>query len=78
MERLLCRQYDLREPHVCPTQSTVLINLSYTSEVKCIAVNPTRPHYVAVGADDCFVRLYDRRMVQTTPYKVGIAAKAFV
>lgn len=66
------RQYDMREPHECTSQSTVFADLSYTSEVKCIAVNPTKPNYVAVGADDCFVRLYDRRMVKASPYRVTI------
>jgi WD and tetratricopeptide repeat-containing protein 1 len=57
-------QYDMREPHECPTQSKVLINLCQKSEIKCVAVNPTKPHYIAVGANDCFVRLYDRRMIK--------------
>ncbi|CAG9857312.1 unnamed protein product [Phyllotreta striolata] len=61
-------QYDLREPHECsPSQTKVLIDLCYNfGEVKCIAINPTKPHYMAVGANDCFVRLYDRRMLK--PY----------
>lgn len=54
----------MREPHECPTQSKVLIDLSFKSEIKCIAVNPTKPHYIAIGVNDCFVRLYDRRMIK--------------
>ncbi|XP_970829.1 WD and tetratricopeptide repeats protein 1 isoform X1 [Tribolium castaneum] len=59
-------QYDLREPHECPTQSKVLVDLSFKSEIKCIAVNPTKSHYIAIGANDCFVRLYDRRMIKVS------------
>lgn len=70
---VIFRQYDMREPHVCSLQSTLLINLSYAYEIKCIAVNPVKPHYIAVGCDDCFVRLYDRRMVRTIPYKTYVS-----
>lgn len=62
-------QYDMREPHECISKSKVFIDLSYTSEVKCIAVNPVRPYLIAIGANDCFIRLFDRRMVKTTTYK---------
>lgn len=56
----------MREPHECPTQSKVLINLSAKSEIKCVAVNPTQSHYLAIGANDCFVRMYDRRMIKVS------------
>lgn len=62
----------MRESHECTIKSKVFIDLSYTSELKCIAVNPTKPQYIAVGANDCYVRLYDRRMVKTTNYRVNI------
>lgn len=60
-------QYDLRERHECsPNHTKVLVDLSkYCGEVKCIAVNPTKPYYIAIGANDCFVRMYDRRMLKT-------------
>ncbi|XP_074033231.1 WD and tetratricopeptide repeats protein 1 isoform X2 [Leptinotarsa decemlineata] len=59
-------QYDLREPHECTmTNTKVLLDLSSNfGEVKCIAVNPTKPHYIAVGVNDCYIRLYDRRMLK--------------
>ncbi|CAG2161831.1 unnamed protein product [Oppiella nova] len=64
----LVLQYDLRERHRCSSVSNnVLINLmdynGPNAEVKCIAVNPMRPELIAVGANDPFVRLYDRRMI---------------
>ncbi|KAF5281774.1 hypothetical protein FQA39_LY17693 [Lamprigera yunnana] len=62
-------QYDIREPHECMSKSKVFVDLSYTSEVKCIAVNPVRPYLIAIGANDCFIRLFDRRMVKTTTYR---------
>ncbi|KAJ8918994.1 hypothetical protein NQ315_016898 [Exocentrus adspersus] len=60
-------QYDLREPHECTqSQAKVLVDLSSNfGEVKCIAVNPTKPYYLAVGANDCYIRMYDRRMLKT-------------
>lgn len=60
----LAIQYDLREPHECNKKNKVFIDLSSTSYLKCIAVNPVRPHLVAIGANDVFVRLYDRRMMK--------------
>ncbi|KAB0795042.1 hypothetical protein PPYR_04829 [Photinus pyralis] len=65
-------QYDMREPHECAsTKSKVFVDLSYTSEVKCIAVNPVRSHLIAIGANDCFIRLFDRRMVKTSTYRIN-------
>lgn len=65
----LVLQFDMREPHECMVKSKVFLDLSYTNEFKCIAVNPTRPHYIAIGANDCFVRYYDRRMVKLSKYR---------
>ncbi|CAH1955481.1 unnamed protein product [Acanthoscelides obtectus] len=59
-------QYDLREKHECSNSALrVLIDLSDNfGEAKCIAVNPTKPYYLAVGANDCYVRMYDRRKLK--------------
>ncbi|KAK9874970.1 hypothetical protein WA026_005786 [Henosepilachna vigintioctopunctata] len=62
----LVLQYDMRERHECRTRSKVFVDLSYSTEIKCIQVNPTNPNYIAVGANDCFVRLYDRRKVKVS------------
>ncbi|CAG2110116.1 unnamed protein product [Medioppia subpectinata] len=64
----LVLQFDLREKHRCSSVSNnVLINLmdynGPNAEVKCIAINPIRSELIAVGANDAFVRLYDRRMI---------------
>lgn len=45
-------------------------------EAKCLAVNQRRPEYVAVGANDVFARLYDRRMINLE--KVCILAGFFL
>lgn len=45
--------------------------MGWSAEAKCLAVNPTRPHLLAVGANDCYVRLYDRRMVKVSPYRAN-------
>ncbi|KAG9510632.1 WD and tetratricopeptide repeats protein 1 [Fragariocoptes setiger] len=61
-------QFDLRQPHVCSTSSpsNILISLEgdiQNIEAKCIAVNPVRTELLAVGSNDPFVRLYDRRYI---------------
>lgn len=61
-------QHDLRTPHTCRSNdANVLINLrnhiNDIPEVKCITINPHRPEQMAIGANDCYARLYDRRMM---------------
>ncbi|KAL0275580.1 UNVERIFIED_CONTAM: hypothetical protein PYX00_003392 [Menopon gallinae] len=62
-------EFDLRAPHSCSTQTNnVLINfaphLGRFAEAKCLAINPRRPELLAVGANDPYIRLYDRRMIR--------------
>ncbi|KAI8740901.1 WD and tetratricopeptide repeats protein 1 [Biomphalaria glabrata] len=61
-------QFDLR----CTSTTTsapnnILINLNahmgQFAEAKCLAINPLRPEMLAVGANDPYVRMYDRRML---------------
>ncbi|KAH9500217.1 WD and tetratricopeptide repeats containing protein [Bulinus truncatus] len=61
-------QFDLR----CTSTTTsapnnILINLNahmgQFAEAKCLAINPLRPEMLAVGANDPYVRVYDRRML---------------
>lgn len=64
----LVLQYDLRQPHQCSVaKNNVLINLTnhmgQIAEAKCIAINQFRPELLAVGANDAYVRLFDRRMI---------------
>lgn len=61
-------QFDLRCPESNPSlSSNILINLNAHmgdyAEAKCLAVNPLRPELMAVGANDPYVRVYDRRML---------------
>lgn len=60
------RQWDIREKWT-QDNSNVLVNLVHQvgagAEVKCITVCPSRTELIAVGANDPYVRLYDRRMV---------------
>lgn len=64
-------QLDHREKHVCRSADNrvSLINLTAyidaNAEAKCIAVNPVRTEYIAVGANDPYARIYDRRMLKT-------------
>ncbi|XP_059485390.1 WD and tetratricopeptide repeats protein 1 [Neocloeon triangulifer] len=72
-------QFDLRQAHQCNTETSasILVNLNNHmgagAEAKCLAINPTRPELLAVGANDPFARLYDRRMITTTtvPFQSG-------
>lgn len=61
----------MREHHKCNRNGKVLVDLSYTNELKCIAVNPMEPNYFAIGANDPFVRLFDRRLIKNRRYKVN-------
>ena len=65
------RQLDLRAKHRCRPGGgggSVLVNLQTQcgpgSEAKCVSVCPSRPDLLAVGANDPYVRVYDRRMVR--------------
>lgn len=59
----------MRAPELCKTDrpQNVLINLNEHvgphAEAKCLSINPVRPELLAVGANDPYVRLYDRRML---------------
>ncbi|XP_044738260.1 WD and tetratricopeptide repeats protein 1-like isoform X3 [Chrysoperla carnea] len=52
---------------------TVLIDLcrhaGWHAEAKCISVNAVKPHLIAVGANDSYARLYDRRMIKTSIFR---------
>ncbi|KOC65400.1 WD and tetratricopeptide repeats protein 1 [Habropoda laboriosa] len=66
----LILQYDIRAPHNCKTNecNSVLVNLvnhmGRCAEGKCISVNPKKPELIAVGANDAYIRMYDRRMIK--------------
>ena len=52
----------------------VLINLNGAigkrAEAKCVSSHPTRTELLAVGANDPFVRIYDRRMIRPQPVRM--------
>ncbi|XP_053966712.1 WD and tetratricopeptide repeats protein 1 [Anastrepha ludens] len=62
-------QLDTREQHRCGAEENRvrLINLTTyvdtNTEAKCLAVNPRRTELLAVGANDPYARIYDRRML---------------
>lgn len=63
-------QLDRREHHTCRSMENQVCLIYLRSEIdenteaKCIAVNPIRTEYIAVGANDPYARLYDRRMLK--------------
>lgn len=75
-------QIDLREPHVCHSDDKILLidlkNHQEYVEAKCIAVNPRRPEFLAVGGSDAFARVYDRRMIKLMAIGSGSASDNLV
>ncbi|CAG5126463.1 unnamed protein product [Candidula unifasciata] len=68
-------QFDLRcTSTTTTTPNNVLINLNahmgQFAEAKCLAINPLRPEMLAVGANDPYVRVYDRRMLSCTSMRI--------
>lgn len=39
------------------------------AEAKCVTVNPRRPEQLAVGANDAYARVFDRRMIKLMQVK---------
>lgn len=39
------------------------------TEAKCLSINPCRSELLAVGANEAFVRIYDRRMIKPQPVR---------
>ena len=68
------RETDIRAP---PTETSVLVNLTSVlgrkAEAKCLSVNSRRPEQIAVGANDPFVRVFDRRKLKAKLIEVGRA-----
>ncbi|XP_022183506.1 WD and tetratricopeptide repeats protein 1-like isoform X2 [Myzus persicae] len=64
-------QHDMRMSHECPndksktTLVTIYGNSGKKIEAKCLDINQLRTEQLAVGANDQYVRLYDRRMIQS-------------
>ena len=56
---------DIRAP---PLETNVLVNLNSIlgkqAEAKCISVNQRRTEWIAVGANDPYIRVYDRRKIK--------------
>lgn len=65
----LVLQYDIRLPHVCNSTkpNNILIDLDTIDKclaAKCITVNPLRSEMLAVGSNDIYNRLFDRRYIR--------------
>lgn len=64
-------QHDMRMSHECPTDkskntlATVFSISGKRIEAKCLDINQLKTEQLAVGANDQYVRLYDRRMIQS-------------
>ncbi|MPD03212.1 WD and tetratricopeptide repeats protein 1 [Portunus trituberculatus] len=68
--------YDMRAPHTCSSQaSNFLIDLRQhagsTVECRCITIHPSRPELIAIGVNDPFIRIYDRRMIKANSVQVS-------
>uniref|UniRef100_A0A6G1S8I5 WD and tetratricopeptide repeats protein 1 n=1 Tax=Aceria tosichella TaxID=561515 RepID=A0A6G1S8I5_9ACAR len=65
----LILEYDIRQKHVCNSSkpNNLLIDLRSISDLlqaKCLAVNPMRSEMLAVGSNDIYNRLFDRRFIK--------------
>ena len=65
----------MRAPHTCNSQaSNFLIDLRQhagsTIECRCITIHPSRPELIAIGVNDPFIRIYDRRMIKVNSVQV--------
>ncbi|XP_027847934.2 WD and tetratricopeptide repeats protein 1-like [Aphis gossypii] len=64
-------QHDMRMSHECPTEKSkiTLVTIYGQSgkkiEAKCLDINQLKTEQLAVGANDQYVRLYDRRMIRS-------------
>ncbi|KAK1128068.1 hypothetical protein QLX08_000657 [Tetragonisca angustula] len=73
----LILQYDIRAPHSCKSNdcNSVLVNLvnhaGRYAEGKCITVNPKKPELIAIGANDAYIRMYDRRMIKLSQVPIS-------
>merc|ERR1719300_1764041 len=51
-----------------PGEVSVLVNLMSVmgkgAEAKCVSINPTKPELIAVGCNDPYVRMFDRRQLK--------------
>jgi len=61
-------QYDIREQHNCKVSKpkNLLIDLNTAGSslaAKCLAINPMRDEMLAVGSNDVFIRMFDRRFM---------------
>ncbi|KAL9916906.1 WD and tetratricopeptide repeats protein 1 isoform X1 [Glossina fuscipes] len=76
-------QLDHREKHTCRSEDNRvrLINLTTyidtNAEAKCIALNPVKTELLAVGANDPYARIYDRRMLTPSSSAAVLAAESF-
>jgi len=56
---------DIRAP---PQETNVLVNLNSIlgkqAEAKCVSVNQRRTEWIAIGANDPYIRVYDRRKIK--------------
>ncbi|GFR72219.1 WD and tetratricopeptide repeats protein 1 [Elysia marginata] len=69
-------QFDLRCTSTTTTApNNILINMnvhmgmSHYAEAKCLAINPVRPEMLAIGANDPYVRVFDRRMLNCSSFR---------
>ncbi|KAH8865113.1 WD and tetratricopeptide repeats protein 1 [Schistosoma japonicum] len=69
-----CRQFDLRDPDQTTANKpcNVLVNLRFQdnafAEAKCIAINPLKSELVAIGGNEPFVRMFDRRKLTLSTF----------
>ena len=62
-ERSRVRRTDSQGGYDCSNVLLSVQSKGHSVELKSLSLNPARPSQLAVAAGDCFVRVYDRRMM---------------
>ena len=62
-EYLSCRRTESQGSYECANVLVSVAAKGRSVELKSLAINPARPSQMALAASDCFVRVYDRRMM---------------
>lgn len=62
------RQYDIRERHNCDSSRKLNVILDLKTHdnslvAKCLAINPIKDEMLAIGTNDVYIRLIDRRLI---------------
>lgn len=53
-------------------------HMGANAEAKCVTINQRRPELIAIGANDVYARVYDRRMISLSPVSTCVIFDKFM